>query len=576
MFLPPSWNPELPFDPPDSITIEDFVHSNKHGRRSKKDSRNPFTCGLTGKSFSSAEVDDRVSLLARIIAKKLDLKPNEGLPLDKIIAIHSVNTIDYMPLIHAVHRISGVITPASAVYTVSELQHQLEITKSKAIFTCAPLLNVAEKAAELCGIPRSKIFILDVPGFESPAGYETVEQLITEGKSLPELDALRWVKGQGIRQTAFISLSSGTSGLPKACMISHYNVIANILATATLEKTARLSFGFETQVTLGLLPLSHIYGLVTIAYCAEYQGDEVIVLNKFEINILLSAIQRFKIRRLFVVPPIIIQLLRNYDISKKYDLSSVRNLHTGAAPLGSETAERVLKLWPHWHLGQGYGMTETATLVCTTSEHDILIGSSGSLTPGTRAKLIGFDGQEITEYGKPGELLVQSPSIIPGYLDNERANQETFIWDQDGRWIKTGDEVLVRKSAAGYEHLFIVDRIKELIKTKGFQVAPAELETHLLSHPLVDDCAVIPIPNEMAGEVPKAFVVLSADGKTQDKEKVVGDISRFVENSMASYKWLRGGVECVDIIPKSPSGKILRRILKDKERGERRAHGSKL
>ncbi|KAF5019121.1 hypothetical protein F66182_8890 [Fusarium sp. NRRL 66182] len=538
VFSPPSWLPESAIDTPDSITIEEFVNSDEHGRRPKKDSRNAYTCGHTGRSLSASDVYDRITPLATAIAAKLGFELGGESPLDRVIAVHAVNTVDYMLLIHAIHRLSAVATPASAACTVSELQHQLNITKVKAIFTFPPLLNVAQEAAKRSGISRDRIYILNVPGFDSSAGHETLEQLVATGRSLPPVKAPKWSRGQGIRQPAFISMSSGTSGLP---------------------------------------------------------GDELVVLNKFDIKVLLNAIQRFKIERLFAVPPMVIQLLRNRALAKTYDLGSVRNLHTGAAPLGSETVDQVLKLWPHWHIGQGYGMTETATLISTTSEHDILKGSSGSLIPGVRAKLVGSDGKIITQHERPGELMIQSPSVVPGYLNNEKANEEAFFTDEDGRWIRTGDEVLIRKSAAGHEHLFILDRIKELIKTKvwkqcfaspgttsltfdmkGYQVAPAELESHILSHTMVDDCAVIPVPDENAGEVPKAFVVPSPAAKGRDLAQLADSICRFVERDMALHKRLKGGVEFIEAIPKSPSGKILRRILGEKEKLARGARQSKL
>lgn len=166
------------------------------------------------------------------------------------------------------------------------------------------------------------------------------------------------------------------------------------------------------------------------------------------------------------MPPIIITLIRNQDVAKNYDLSSVRFLYTGAAPLGTETVQELLKIYPHWHIGQGYGMTETATGITSTREDDILFGSSGNLIPGTRGKIIDAEGNEVTEYEKTGELLYQGPSVTLGYLNNEKATAEAFIWDNDGRWIRTGDEVLVRLSEKGTEHLVIVDRMKELIKVK--------------------------------------------------------------------------------------------------------------
>lgn len=224
-------------------------------------------------------------------------------------------------------------------------------------------------------------------------------------------------------------------------------------------------------------------------------------------------------------------------------------------------------------------MTETCTVVCSSSEEDIWFGSSGSLLPSISAKIMSIEGVEITGYDQPGELVVQSPSVVLGYLNNDKANKETFLDDTDGkgRWMRTGDEAVIRKAPSGYEHVFIVDRIKELIKVKGLQVAPAELEAHLLTHPSVADCAVIPIPDDAAGEVPKAFVVKSSSVGLEDNDRVVArEIAKHVEEHKARHKWLKGGVEFLDIIPKSPSGKILRRLLRDKEKEARRAKGARL
>lgn len=215
-------------------------------------------------------------------------------------------------------------------------------------------------------------------------------------------------------------------------------------------------------------------------------------------------------------------------------------------------------------------------MVCSTSEHDICQGTSGSLLPGTRAKVVDPDGKEITEYGKPGELLVQGPSITLGYLNNEMATAEAFVWDEDGRWLRTGDEVIVTLAPSGYEHVTIVDRLKELIKVKGHQVAPAELEAHLLTHPAVDDCAVIAVPDDRDGEAPKAFVVTPPSMASRKDEDIAAEVIKYVQDHKAHYKWLKGGIEFIDAIPKSPSGKILRRLLRDREKEARRTKGAKL
>lgn len=223
-------------------------------------------------------------------------------------------------------------------------------------------------------------------------------------------------------------------------------------------------------------------------------------------------------------------------------------------------------------------MTETCTVVWSTSELDIDQGSSGSLMPGMRAKLMDVTtGGEITEYGKPGELYIQSPSVAIGYLNDARATAETFVTDEGGRWVRSGDEVLIRKSANGFEHAVVVDRIKELIKVKGHQVAPAELEAHILAHAYVADCAVIQIADESAGELPKAYVVRSSEAlKVADEKAVSAAIFNHVRDHKPRHKWLQGGVKFTESIPKSPSGKILRRLLRDKEKEEQLAKAAKL
>lgn len=216
-------------------------------------------------------------------------------------------------------------------------------------------------------------------------------------------------------------------------------------------------------------------------------------------------------------------------------------------------------------------------MVCSTSGHDIWFGSSGCLVPSVEARIVSADGEEITGYDQPGELLVKSPAVVLGYLNNDKANRETFVTDAEGgRWMRTGDEAVIRKSPAGNEHVFIVDRIKELIKVKGLQVAPAELEAHLLTCPLVGDCAVIPVPDDRAGEVPKAFVVKSPSVGDKHESMVEKEIHKHVEQHKSKHKWLKGGVEFISVVPKSPSGKILRRLLRDKERENRRKAGAKI
>lgn len=582
VFTPPSWVPNTPLNIPDDIPISRFMLNEKYGRQPFKSSRNPFTCGITGKTYTIFEQAQRVEHLSRALSKELGWQPNTGTEWDKVMGVFSLNTIDFMTLAYAVHELGGLVSPANAQYSAAELEFQLKSSGAKALFTCIPLLETALQAAKGAGIKNDQIYILDMPKVitgDKKVPFKTADDLISAGEKLQKLEPLRMEKGQAARQTAYLCYSSGTSGLPKGVMISHQNVMSNVLQIKAFEQNYRDEWEKSTEVALGLLPLSHIYGLVVIAQGTTYRGDEIIVLPKFELKTFLNSIQTYKIQCLFLVPPIIIQMVNNQSVCSKFDMSSVRGIFTGAAPLGIETAQDLQKIYPKWVIIQGYGLTETSTVVCMNSGKDLWLGSCGSLLPGVRVKLVNPEGVEVTGLNEPGELVAQSKSVVLGYLNNEKANKETFLPDTDGngRWMRTGDEAEIRLSPSGNEHVFIVDRIKELIKVKGLQVAPAELESHILAHPSVADCAVIPIPDDAAGEIPKAYVVKSTSVDIEENDLVVKkDIMKWVESHKARHKWLKGGVEFIDVIPKSPSGKILRRLLRDKEKEARRAKGAKL
>ncbi|KAJ5884526.1 hypothetical protein N7504_012098 [Penicillium tannophilum] len=566
---------------PDNIPISEFMLNEKYGRVPHGQSRDPYTCGLTGKTYSSKEMVDRVDFITRGLRKELGWVPSSGSEWDKTAVVFSLNTIDTMMLFWAVHQLEGVVAPASSSYSANELKHQLLDCKAKVLFTCVPLLPIALDAAAKAGFSKEQIYLIDVPqemlgGTQPPSEFKSVSQIAEAGKSLPPAEPVQWGPGEAARRTAFLCYSSGTSGLPKGVMISHRNVIANILQTTAFEQDYRdaqpqPANGLYTEIGQCLLPQSHIYSLVVVCHSGTYRGDQTVVLPKFDIKSYLASIHRFKITSLFLVPPVIINMMRNQKLCSQYDLSSVKSIFSGAAPLALELANDFLKIYPDVSIRLAYGLTETACVVSSSHPHDIWLGSSGSLFPGAEARIMSPDGQEITTYNTPGELLVRSPSVALGYLGNENATKETF---QDG-WMRTGDEAVVRISPSGAEHIFIVDRIKELIKVKGLQVAPAELEAHLLAHPDVADCAVVGIPDDTAGEVPKAIIVKSPSASSDD-EATIWAISKFVQDNKARHKWLKGGIRFVDDIPKSPSGKILRRFIRDQEKELRRKASARI
>jgi len=353
-------------------------------------------------------------------------------------------------------------------------------------------------------------------------------------------------------QLALLPFSSGTTGLPKPVMLSHANLTAAARQLATgLALTPRDRF-------LALAPLAHVMGFV-VSLCAPLAaGATVVMLPRFELAALLDAIQRHRVTVIAVPPPVLAALARDPAVSR-YDLSAVEALVSGGAPVSPELQAEAAGRFPGAMIGQGYGLTETSAVIPVPDRAGMLPGSVGRLGPGTELRLLDPDTGRDARPGEPGELCVRGPQVMAGYLGRPEATAQML---GSGGWLRTGD--LGRVDPGG--HLFIVDRLKELIKVNAIQVAPAELEALLAGHPRVADVAVVPRPDERTGEAPVAFVV--ARGSLEP-----GQLIAWVAARVAPHKRIRA-VRLVREIPRTPSGKILRRLLVEADRAELAGAGS--
>jgi len=481
--------------------------------------------GPTGRAYTSGQLADAIERAAAGLAGR-DFGKGD------VMAILSPNLPEYAIAFHAVSRLGGSNTTVNPLYTLEELIAQLADAGATHLVTVPPFLDKALAARERLGLREIFVF-----GQADGAATPFSDLLATPGPapSVP-IDPRQDVVA--------LPYSSGTTGLPKGVMLTHYNLVANISQTIDairLEADERV---------LAVLPFFHIYGMTVLMNMTLYQGATVVTMPRFDLEQFLQTIQQFGVTRVYAVPPIVLALAK-HPLVDQYDLSSVKTVFSGAAPLGPDVAEACAR-----RLGcivkQGYGLTETSPVThCVPDRRPNKPGSVGQLVPRTECRIVDLTtGQEVGP-NQPGEIRVRGPQVMKGYLNNLQATAEML--DAEG-WLRTGD--IGYADDEGY--FYVVDRVKELIKYKGFQVAPAELEALLLTHPAVADAAVIPIPDEEAGEVPKAYVVLKG-------EATPSALMAFVAEHLAHYKHLRA-VELVDQIPKSASGKILRRVLVERER----------
>jgi len=494
--------------------------------------------GPSGRSYTYAQLEALIRRAAAGLAR-------HGFSQGDVLAIYSPNLPEYAIAFHAVALSGGINTTINPLYTVDELTYQLRDSGARYLITVGPFLDKALAAARAVGITR--IFVFGEAGETGEAaGVIPWTALLAEDGPVPEppepvIDPRK--------DLVALPYSSGTTGLPKGVMLTHYNLVANILQNAG----SPLAVGTDDTI-IAVLPFFHIYGLVVVMNLGLYLGATVVTMPRFDLDTFLETLARYGVTFANVVPPIVLALAKHPAVDR-HDLSKLRMIFSGAAPLGGEIAEACAS-----RLGclvfQGYGLTETSPVTHVSPTDPALAkpGSVGFPLPNTECLIVDLESGAPLSPGQRGEICIRGPQNMMGYLN--RPDATAAMVDGEG-WLHTGDVGYVGEDG----HLYIVDRVKELIKYKGLQVAPAELEAVLLTHPAIADAAVIPSPDEEAGEIPKAFVVLRGEATAEE-------ILAFVAARVAPHKRIRL-LDFVDQIPKSASGKILRRVLIERERASR-------
>jgi len=492
--------------------------------------------GPTGRTLTYRQVADGARRAAAGLARL-------GFRKGDVFAIYCPNLPEYASVCRGVGMAGGINTTVNPLYTADELANQLNDSGARFLVTVPPFLDKAKEAAAKSRV--EEVFVLG-----AAEGARPFTDLLQAGDRPPA------VAIDPAEDLVALPYSSGTTGLPKGVMLTHRNLVANLCQAEGMRNFE--AFG-ERDVVLAVLPFFHIYGMVVIMMLGLAGGGTILVMPRFDMVEFLTLVQKYRVTILPLVPPIVLGMVKHPAVAQ-FDLSSVRLVFSGAAPLGEEMA-RALSQKLGCPVVQGYGMTEASPVTHLSPTHDAPLkpGSAGCIVPNTEVKIVevGSGSDAELPVGKEGELWIRGPQIMKGYLN--RPEETAGCLDRDG-WYHTGDVGYVD----GDGYFFIVDRTKELIKYKGLQVAPAELEALLLTHPAVLDAAVVRKADEEAGEVPKAYVVLRPDetSKATSGETIMG----WVAQRVAPHKRIRD-LEFVDQIPKSASGKILRRVLIDRDRG---------
>ncbi len=524
-------SPYPPVEIPD-VSVFDYVF----GDSGPDLDRVAIVDGPSGASITYRELIEQIEAVAGALSVR-------GIGLGDVVALHAPNGVGFAIAFHAIMRAGATVTTVPVLATGKDVTVQISDAAACAMFTTAAALAGDVSAAGEAGIAHDAVFVID-DGVASHDKHETLESLAAQRQPPPT------VNFDPSAHLAVLPYSSGTTGRPKGVKLTHRNLVANL---AQIEP--RMGVG-RNDVVVAVLPFFHIYGMTVVLNQGLSVGAKLVTMPKFALDDFLGLIARERVTYAFIAPPLAVALAK-HPLVDDYDTSSLRTMLSGAAPLDANLARTVAD-----RLGvrvrQGYGMSEMSPVshFIPAIDDDAPLDSVGTAVPNTENKLVNVANRaeiEIPDSGisSPGELWVKGPNVMVGYLNNDDATRQ--ILDADG-FLHTGDVATV--DARG--NFTIVDRIKELIKYKGYQVAPAELEALLLTHPQIADAAVIGVRREDGEEVPKAFVVRRPDSVVTEDE-VIG----FVAEHVAPYKKVRS-VEFIDTVPKSAAGKILRRELRSR------------
>lgn len=480
-----------------------------------------LTDGPTGRSMTGTEFMGAVKAFAGGLTE-------QGFGAGKTVALMAPNLPEYCVVFHGVAWAGGTITTINPTYTAHEVQHQLTDANADILITISMFVDTAKAAIE--GTKVTQIIVIDA----APEGTIPMSEFmgpVLENQIEVDLDT----------HNLALPYSSGTTGLPKGVMLSHRNLVVNV------DQVLATSFVAEGVGTVAFLPFFHIYGLEVLLNAHLAAGAYLVTLPRFDLEMFLKLNQEHKCQTMWIVPPVALALAK-HPLVDQYDLSHIKQIFSGAAPLGGDLFDAVSE-----RLGtkavQGYGMTEMSPVSHATPKGGGKPGASGIPVPNTESRIVNPETLEDMPHGEDGELWVRGPQVMRGYLNRPEATTETLT--KDG-WLRTGDIAHFDDDC----YLYVTDRLKELIKFKGFQVAPAELEAELVTHERITDAAVIGKPDDEAGELPVAYVVVSGEAPTLE------DVQAHLSARLSSYKQIQQ-MEVVDEIPKSASGKILRRVLRD-------------